>query len=211
MRTFFVSAWRISCAAGLALVLYLCCTYVSVRSVGGSSSDATADAIVVMGAAQYDGVPSALLEARLENALTMFKQNRAPLIAVTGGKQVGDRFTEAATSRRWLIDRGVPASKIVSETNGSSTWESLRNIAPVLHTKNVNSVIVSTSRWHVQRTVLSLRELGFRAIAAGIDGTPVSGLEKSAAINESAKYLRESVGVAVGRIIGFDTLFSLTG
>lgn len=211
MRTFFVSAWRISCAAGLALVLYLGCTYVSVRSVGNSSSNATADAIVVMGAAQYDGVPSALLAARLENALAMYKQNRAPLIAVTGGKQVGDRFTEAATSRRWLIDRGVPASRIVSETNGSSTWESLRNIAPVLRGRNAESVIVSTSRWHVQRTVLSLRELGFHAVAEGIDGTPVSGTGASHAIDGGSKYLRETVGVALGRIIGFDTLFSLTG
>lgn len=211
MRTFVVSAFRISCAVASAMLLYFAATYVSVRSVGNSSSSDTADAIVVMGAAQYDGVPSALLEARLENALALYQQKRAPLIAVTGGKQTGDRFTEAATSRRWLNDRGVPDSVILSETTGSSTWESLVNIAPVLRDNNVRRVIVSTSRWHVQRTVLSLRELGFHAIAAGVAGAPVSAAEQSGAIAERAKYLRESVGVAIGRIVSFERLFSLTG
>lgn len=210
MRTFLVSAWRITFAVSLALVLYFVATYVSVRAVGESSSTGSADVIVVMGAAQYDGVPSALLQARLQNALDMFQARRAPLIAVTGGKQVGDRFTEAAASRRWLMDRGVPATSIVSETTGSSTWQSLKNIAPELRERNVRSVIVSTSRWHVQRTVLSLRELGFRAIPAGIDGAPVES-EQSGTIDERAKYLRESIGVAFGRILGFGTLFSLTG
>ncbi len=211
MRTFFVSVWRISLAVSLALVLYFVATYVSVRAVGESSSTDSADVIVVMGAAQYDGVPSALLEARLRNALDMFEAKRAPLIAVTGGKQVGDRFTEAAASRRWLMDRGVPAESIVSETLGSSTWQSLMNIAPVLRERDVRSVIVSTSRWHVQRTVLSLRELGFRAVPAGTDGAPVTAEKQGAAISEGTKYLRESVGVAFGRILGFDALFSLTG
>ena len=211
MRTFVVSAWRIALAVALALILYFACTYVSVRAVGNSSSTSAADAIVVMGAAQYDGVPSGLLEARLSNALAMYKQGRAPLIAVTGGKQKGDRFTEAAASKRWLRDRGVPASAIVSETTGSSTWQSLTNIAPVLRERNVTSVIVSTSRWHVQRSVLSLRELGFTALAAGVDGSPVSTGDGAGVIDEGTKYLRESVGVAFGRIVGFDTLFSLTG
>ena len=211
MRTFVVSAWRIALAVVLALILYFAFTYVSVRAVGNSSSTSAADAIVVMGAAQYDGVPSGLLEARLTNALAMYKQGRAPLIAVTGGKQEGDRFTEAAASKRWLRDRGVPASAIVSESTGSSTWQSLTNIAPVLRERNVTSVIVSTSRWHVQRSVLSLRELGFTAIAAGVDGSPVSTGDGAGVIDEGAKYLRESVGVAFGRIVGFGTLFSLTG
>lgn len=211
MRTFVVSAWRIAVAVALALVLYLACTYVSVRAVGNSISTERADAIVVMGAAQYDGVPSALLEARLNNALSIYKQGRASLIAVTGGKQQGDRFTEAAASRRWLRDRGVPASAIVSESTGSSTWQSLTNIAPVLRERNVAKVIVSTSRWHVQRSVLSLRELGFGAIAAGVDGAPVSESDGTGLIDEGTKYLRETVGVAFGRIVGFGTLFSVTG
>ena len=211
MRTFVVSAWRIALAVALALILYFACTYVSVRAVGNSSSTSAADAIVVMGAAQYDGVPSGLLEARLSNALAMYKQGRAPLIAVTGGKQEGDRFTEADASRRWLRDRGVPASAIVSESTGSSTWQSLTNIAPVLRERNVTSVIVSTSRWHVQRSVLSLRELGFTAIAAGVDGVPVSAGDGAQVIDEGAKYLRESVGVGFGRILGFGTLFTVTG
>ena len=211
MRTFVVSAWRIALAVALATVLYLAMTYVSVRAVGGSTARGSADAIVVMGAAQYDGVPSGLLEARLKNALVLYKQGRAPLIAVTGGKQQGDRFTEAAASRRWLRDRGVPAAAIVSESTGSSTWQSLSNIAPVLRERNVTRVIVSTSRWHVQRSVLSLRELGFAAVASGVDGAPVSGADGSKVIDEGAKYLRETVGVAFGRIVGFGTLFSLTG
>lgn len=201
VRTFFASAFKISLATVVAMALYLAGNYVSVQSVGKQNTATKADVIVVLGAAQYDGTPSPLLQLRLEHALQLYKQGRAPFIAVTGGKQNGDRFTEAATSRRWLTDHGVASDKIILETTGHSTWQSLSNLAVQLRERGMRSVVVSTSDWHVQRCVLTLRELGFAAIPAGVHS----------AVSDRTKVIKETVGVSIGRIIGFQRLFSITG
>jgi uncharacterized SAM-binding protein YcdF (DUF218 family) len=203
MRVFLRSAFTIALATALAMFLYVMFIATSVMWAGSHNTTQNADAIVVMGAAQYDGIPSPLLESRLAHALELWIAKRAPLIAVTGGKRVGDRFTEAATSRRWLTDRGVPASSIVSEESGTSTWQSLENLSPVLSQADVGSVIAVSSSWHVERVTLSLRELGFTASSSAPTGS--TGRE---ALTKTAK---EVVGVAIGRIIGFGALFDITG
>ena len=83
------------------------------------------DAIVVMGAAQYDGRPSPQLAARLDHAVSLWNDGLAPMVIVTGGNQEGDRFTEASTSAAYLVERGVPSSAIVQEDAGSTTHDSL--------------------------------------------------------------------------------------
>ncbi len=201
MRTFFASAFRITLAAVVAVALYIAGTFLSIRAVGNQTATTKADVIVVMGAAQYDGTPSPMLEARLAHALELYNAGYASRIAVTGGKQSGDRFTEAATSRRWLKDRGVPVENIFGEVTGRSTWESLQNLAPILREQGMQRVIISTSAWHVQRSVLTLRELGFTVIASGApSSTP-----------DAYRELKETIGVSLGRIIGFERLFSITG
>ena len=199
--TYVKSAFRIACAVAIAMALYVGLTFITVLYVGHTDDGNKADAVVVLGAAQYDGTPSPLLESRLQHALDLFTSGRVKFIAVTGGKMPGDRFTEAAASRRWLTDRGVSAANIISETFGHSTWESLHNLAPVLRTAGVQRVIVSSSAWHVQRCVLTLRELGFSVAASGAPSTT----------SDTYRELKESVGVAVGRIIGFHRLLSITG
>lgn len=172
-----------------------------------------ADAIVVMGAAQYNGTPSPLLESRLQQALEDWTDKRAPFIAVTGGKRDGDQFSEAEASEEWLTSRGVPSSVIVSENEGASTWESLEGIAPLLRQRGVVRVIAVSSPWHVERVMLSLQQLGFETVASptrtSTDG--FAGLEWISNGASLVKALRESLGVSVGRIIGFDRLLSLTG
>ena len=205
MHAFVRSALVLAFGACIALVLYVGMAAVSVMWAGSHDDTTSVDAIVVMGAAQYDGVPSPLLASRLQHALDLWKQKQAPLIAVTGGKRPGDRFTEGDTSRRWLTDRGVPAADIVVESSGRSTWESIENLAPLLNEVDVDSVVVVSSSWHVQRAALSLEELGFRAhSSASPDGVLSASSEKS-------KLIREIAGVSLGRIIGFGTLFDITG
>lgn len=195
----------VTAAAATTLVSYLFIVFCSVLYVGASDDAAKADVIVVMGAAQYDGRPSPQLAARLDHALLLFNEGRAPLIAVTGGKRPGDRFTEAEASRRYLRARGAEASKIVAETAGASTWQSAANLSPVLLKEGVRSVIVVTDRYHVQRTVLSLREVGFEASGSATRTSPVTGARALAHAAE------ESVGVAIGRLIGFHRLWRITG
>ena len=205
MRAFVRSALVLAFGACIALVLYVGMAAVSVMWAGSHDDTTSVDAIVVMGAAQYDGVPSPLLASRLQHALNLWKQKQAPLIAGTGGKRPGYRFTEGDTSRRWLTDRGVPAVDIVVESAGSSTWESIENLAPLLNEAGVGSVVVVSSSWHVQRAALSLEELGFRShSSASPDGVLSDSSEKS-------KLIREIAGVSLGRIIGFGTLFDITG
>ena len=133
------------------------------------------------------------------------RQKQAPVIAVTGGKRAGDRFTEGDTSRRWLTDRGVPAADIIVESVGRSTWESIKNLAPLLNYANVRSVVIVSSSWHVQRAASSLEELGFRAHSSASPDGVLSGS------SEKSKLIREIAGVSLGRVIGFGTLFDITG
>ena len=203
MRVFLRSAFTIALATALAMFLYVVIIATAVMWTGSHNTTKNADVIVVMGAAQYDGVPSPLLESRLAQVLELWKAKRAPLIAVTGGKRAGDRFTEAATSRRWLTDSGVPASSIVSEESGTSTWQSLENLSPVLTQANARTVIAVSSSWHVERVALSLRELGFT--------TSSSAPARAAGREALAKTAKEVAGVAIGRIIGFGALFDITG
>jgi uncharacterized SAM-binding protein YcdF (DUF218 family) len=205
MRAFVRSAFVLTFAACVALVSYVAIIGVSVVWVGSHHSTKTADAIVVMGAAQYDGVPSPLLASRLQQALNLWKQKQAQVIAVTGGKRSGDRFTEGDTSRRWLTDRGVPLTDIVVESVGHSTWESIQNLAPLLNEAQIHSLVVVSSSWHVQRAELSLDELGFTADSSA---SPDGVLSRS---SERSKLIREIVGVSLGRIIGFGRLFDITG
>jgi uncharacterized SAM-binding protein YcdF (DUF218 family) len=205
MRAFVRSAIILTVGVCITLVSYVGIAAISLTWAGTHQYTKTVDAIVVMGAAQYDGVPSPLLESRLEAALVLWKQEQAPMIAVTGGKRAGDRFTEGDTSRRWLTDRGVPTADIIVESVGHSTWESIENLAPLLTQANVHSVVVVSSSWHVQRAALSLEELGFNAHSSASSDGVLSGS------SEAEKLIREIAGVSLGRIIGFGTLFDITG
>ncbi len=200
------SVFRVTCAVAIAMVLYVGLTFITVFTVGHTDKGHVADAVVVLGAAQYDGIPSPLLESRLQHALDLFNSKRVMFIAVTGGKRPGDRFTEAAASQRWLTDRGVPESLIIREDTGRTTWESLYNVARVLSSRDIWMVLVSTDRWHMQRSVLTLREFGVHAEPSATSTSPLQGFKRA-----WVKYAKETFGVAVGRIIGFDRLLSITG
>ena len=195
---------RIACAVAISFVLYFAVAAVSYRTSWSHEAKGSADVIIVMGAAQYDGVPSNLLETRLQQGLDLWKEGRAPLIALTGGKQAGDRFTEAAAGRRWLTDRGVPVNAIVSEDVGRSTWQSLSQLDPVLRDRSVETAIVVSSYWHVQRADLILQQLGYDASTSPVP-------QNTEALSWTTKALKELLGISFGRLMGFDTLYSITG
>lgn len=189
----------------VAGIMYGAVNFASIIVVGSRDNGNAADAIVVMGAAQYDGRPSPQLAARLDHAKALWDDKRAPLIAVTGGKMDGDRFTEAEASRRYLVELGVPEDVIVGEDQGRATWDSIMAVTPVLRSNDVQSVIVVTDPYHEQRSVLSFREIGFAASASATSTSPLSG---GTLVRRT---IREALGISLGRIVGFDTLFDLTG
>ncbi len=116
----------LGCAGFVGLcLLYYAVTLIQVVRAGRTTDPDPAEAIVVLGAAQYDGRPSPQLASRLDHALELYEAGLAPVVMVTGGNQPGDRFTEAEASANYLVDRGVPESAIMREDAGHTTFESL--------------------------------------------------------------------------------------
>lgn len=194
---------------GGVLSLYAALTVFETWRVGRSSDTSPVEAIVVMGAAQYDGSPSPQLAARLDHAVLLWKAMVAPKIVVTGGNQPGDRFTEASASRDYLVERGVPAIAIFEEASSRSTWEAFENIRRLNDDakfgERLSSIVVVTDPFHSLRSRLIAEENGFDATTSATTTSPVDG--SSAA----AKHVKEGIGVAIGRFIGFRWLWKVTG
>jgi uncharacterized SAM-binding protein YcdF (DUF218 family) len=188
---------------GLLLLYYAVC-FVQVWQAARRDEAGSADAVVVLGAAQYDGQPSPVLAARLDHALELWEEGHAPYIVVTGGKQEGDRFTEATAAANYLIERGVPDGAILREVEGTSTWESLAASARFLRERGLEDVVVVSDPYHVLRSVETARELGLNAHGSPAD-SPVRGWD------EKQRMVKEAAGVALARVIGYRRLLSISG
>lgn len=195
--------------AGLATVLlgvgYFAVSLLQVWSTGRADDSGPVDAIVVMGAAQYDGRPSPQLAARLDHAVEVWNADVAPLVVVTGGNIPGDRFTEAEASAIYLEDRGVPAASILLEDEGSNSYESLVSVAELLGERGVDEVLIVSDPYHALRSQLIASEVGLDASVSSTDTSVVTGLESL------SRHVREAGGVAIGRIIGFERLTDIVG
>ncbi|MEO7371393.1 MAG: YdcF family protein [Ilumatobacteraceae bacterium] len=184
---------------------YYAVTLSQVHSTGRSDQTRTVDAIVVMGAAQYDGRPSPQLAARLDHAADLWSQGVAQVMVVTGGNQPGDRFTEAEASAKYLIEHGVPAKSILQESLGHSSYASLDGVATLLRQRGLRSVLLVSDPFHELRSRLIAQELGLTAYVSPTRTSPVRG--NAATVRE----LEEAAGISLGRIIGFKRLLSITG
>jgi uncharacterized SAM-binding protein YcdF (DUF218 family) len=184
-------------------LLYLFVTYLQVRRQEGRDEARKADAIMVLGAAQFNGKPSPVLEARLSHAFDLWQQGLAPIIVVTGGKQPGDKFTEASSGAQYLIARGVPDTAIRREVQGKTSWESIAASARFLKAEGKTRVLLVSDPYH------SLR---IKGIAAEVGLTPYSSPTRtSPELYVRSHEIKETFGVAVGRIIGYRRLLRITG
>ena len=178
-------------------VLYLAVTFVQVWRAARNDQARPAQAIVVFGTAQYNGVPSAVLAARLDHAIELYQRDLAPVIVVTGGNQPGDRFTEATASANYLIERGVPDEDVLREVSGTSSWQSLAAAANFLDDRQIDEVLLVSDPFHSLRIRAMASELGLDGHSSPTKTSPIRGLSE-------ARYMaRETVAVAVGRIVGF--------
>ena len=150
-----------------------------------------ADAIVVMGAAQYDGRPSPVLKARLDHALSLWEQHLAPRLVLTGGMGDGDTTSEAAVGRRYAVKHGVPDSAILTEARGRTTAESIQLVAAMLDTLPRRNVILVSDPFHMLRLSILARRFGLSPRTSPTRTSPIS-----ASSTESWRYaLSESVKV----------------
>jgi uncharacterized SAM-binding protein YcdF (DUF218 family) len=122
-----------------------------------------ADVILVLGAAQFDGVPSPVLETRLNHAQELYEDGVAPTIMTVGGKAPGDRFTEAAAGKAYLVEQGVPRADVVAVPRGRDTQESMAAAAVAMKKRDMSSVVVVTDPDHSLRTRTMGRDLGMDA------------------------------------------------
>lgn len=161
----------------LLLVVGFALTAAVVVQHGRSDDARQADAIVVLGAAQFDGRPQEYLVARLQHAQDLYESGTAPRIVTLGGKQPGDRFTEGQAGRQWLIDHGVPASAVVAVGEGNDTLESIQAAADRFDREGWASAVVVTDPWHELRSTTMLRDAGVQAYGSPTTtGPSVSGL-----------------------------------
>jgi uncharacterized SAM-binding protein YcdF (DUF218 family) len=132
-----------------------------------------ADAIVVMGAAQYDGRPSPVFAARIEHAVALFNDGIASRLIVTGGKAEGDRTTEAATAREYAIDHGVPGSAILVEDASRTTLESVRGVAGLMRDHDLVSAVFVSDPSHMLRVLRMASDAGISAFGSPTTTSPV--------------------------------------
>ncbi len=184
-------------AVGFGL-LYLVVTFVDVWWAGSRPTEESASAAVVLGAAQYNGEPSAVLKARLDRAAELWLDGRVELIVVTGGGQETDVTTEAKTGYDYLRQTaGLDDTDLRLEVQGSSTYESLAAVSRFLEREGIDEVILVTDGYHARRSQLVANEVGLDAAVYPTEGTtPIDRL------------IQESAAVAVGRIVSFRRLDS---
>jgi uncharacterized SAM-binding protein YcdF (DUF218 family) len=195
----FKLALRIFSLFVAAILIYLGVTLVQVWLTSRQYEPHQADAIVVMGAAQYNGVPSPDLQARLNEAVILFHGGYAHLIMVTGNKEKGDVYTEAQAGARYLVSQGIPSADIV-QAGGDDTYQSLSDAAPELRSRNVTTVLVATDPFHEFRSMAIASSLGLTPSPTPTRTSPITGW------STVPYFLKETVGVGLGRIIGFNHL-----
>jgi uncharacterized SAM-binding protein YcdF (DUF218 family) len=171
---------------------------------GGSHGAEPTEAIMVLGAAQYDGRPSPQLAGRLDHAADLYAAGVAPTIVVTGGNIPGDRFTEAEASAAYLIERGVPDAAIVQVGEGNTTYDSVAATVPVLATLGIDRVALVTDPYHALRARLITEELDLDVDVAAVPDSVVQGW------TAWRRNVEEAAGVSLGRLVGWERFSDLT-
>jgi uncharacterized SAM-binding protein YcdF (DUF218 family) len=182
------------------VVAYVAVTFVQVLSAARADERGPTGAIVVLGAAQYDGRPSPVLQARLDHALELYREGVAPVVVLTGAKQPGDRFTEAFAGFRYLRRAGVPEDALVIVDDGHDTWDSLAATARVLRRRGVERVTLVSDAYHDRRLQGVAGELGLEASVSPVPGTA-----------SLPRLVRETALVSVGQVVGYGRLLRWLG
>ena len=175
----------------LAVFLLGASLIIAIYLQAGRDQSRPVDAIVVLGAAQYDGRPSPVLAARLESALDAWNEGLSDVIIVTGGNQPGDRFTEAEASYMWLVDRGVPSDAIRLENVSSSTEENIAGVAEIMEAEGLNSALIVSDGFHLFRAKYIADWYGIEGYGLPAENSPISRWS----VSEFFYVLREAAAV----------------
>ncbi|WP_017573990.1 YdcF family protein [Nocardiopsis halotolerans] len=161
--------FRLRWLVALMLVAALatpCATWVWVWYVARQDERAPTDAIVVLGASQYNGDPSPVFEARLRHAQVLYLEGVAPFIVTVGGKMPGDNFTEAASGRNWLMEVGIPGSQVIAVQEGRDTLQSIDAVAEIFEAHSWDSATIVSDPWHSLRSEQMIAYHGIEAMTS---------------------------------------------
>ncbi|SHF41728.1 YdcF family protein [Streptoalloteichus hindustanus] len=151
---------RVLFGAALVAALVVGGTAFRVWQVARTEDRSKADIVVVLGAAQYNGRPTPVLEARLEHARALYRRGVAQQIVTVGGGLPGDNFTEGEAGRRWLIDHDVPAANVTAVGEGGDTLGSMKAVAAVARDRGWRTAVIVSDPWHSLRARTMARDAG---------------------------------------------------
>jgi uncharacterized SAM-binding protein YcdF (DUF218 family) len=132
------------------------------------------DAIIVLGAAQYNGRPSPVLRARLDHALGLYRDGLGPIVVVTGGVGVGDTTSEALVGKRYLVAHGIPIRSVVAQPQGRTTMASMTAVAQWLRRRGFHRVLLVSDPFHMFRLRLEARRTALEAYTSPTESSPIS-------------------------------------
>jgi uncharacterized SAM-binding protein YcdF (DUF218 family) len=147
--------------------------YNTIRAQARRDEPRPADALVVFGAAQYNGTPSPVFKARLDHAFDLEERGLAPIIITTGGSGGDPHYTEGAVGRDYLIQQGVAARKILAETGSDTTYESVQAVARLLDERHAQTCIAVSDGFHLYRIKLMFRSFGITAYGSPAPASPI--------------------------------------
>ena len=183
----------------LAVLAYFAVTTTLVAATMAKDERPRADAIVVLGAAQYNGRPSPVYQARLDHALELWRSRVAGTMVFTGGRGVpGEQFTEGAAGRSWAIDHGVPAERILVEESSRSTYQNLRGVRRLLAPRDIDTIILVSDPFHMYRAVEQAADVGLTAHPSPTRSSPINGSPLKVAL----AVLREDLAVGGYFLLG---------
>jgi uncharacterized SAM-binding protein YcdF (DUF218 family) len=147
--------------------------YLAIREQAARDEAMPADALVIFGAAEYNGAPSPVLKARLDHAFNLEERGLAPLVITTGGSGGDPQYTEAGVGRDYLIQQGVAEAKILVDIRSLTTYESVKAVTLLLRQRQKHTCIAVSDGFHLYRIKLMFRSLGITAYASPAPDSPI--------------------------------------
>lgn len=155
------------------LVLLEISLYKSIRRQARDNEARPAAAIVVFGAAEYDGRPSPVYKARLDHAFDLEERGIAPLVITTGGSGGDPHFTEGGVGRDYLIQQGVAARKILAETRSETTFETVKAVTQILEARGKSTCVAVSDGFHLYRIKLLFSSSGITVYTSPAPASPI--------------------------------------
>jgi uncharacterized SAM-binding protein YcdF (DUF218 family) len=196
-------AARVLAAVVVLLVLYFGVTFLQIWLRGHEHTTKSAQAILVFGTTEDNGTPSPELKTRLDQALKLYQEGRAAWVVVTGGRRPGDVYTEAGVSATYLEDHGVSTSRVL-QGGGSDTWQNVSTVIGALRRHHIKTVIVVTDPFHEYRAMAISSDQGLTPYPSPVRNSPTIKHQLW------RFYLKETLEVGVGRIVGYHHLSEWT-